>query len=444
MKFLFISRFASSLDLAYRVLMDGNKVKFFVDDDDELETGIGIVDRIGWKHKLNPKTGKMDDYEKIPKGYEPFVSWADVVIVDFVGYGSLSDDLRKRGKKVFGGSLFTDRMENERRLGMETAEGAGIAVPPHFEFSSLKDAVNFVKSNPDRYVLKPDGQQEKNLLFVGKDESGEDLIAYAEGYLKNNPNKIEKSEFTLEKFVDGVEVAVSAFCDGKHLMNTKNVNFEHKKQLAGNLGCSTGETGTTMFDRSNPQKLFDLTLNKIEKVLVRENYRGWLDVNLKVNEQGAWFIEWTSRLGYPQALILDEVMGDTWSKTFFDVASGAMADWKTTPEWHCGIVVFSEGFPFWQAYQRIGVDREVEGINAQTIKYVKMGELYRKNDKFLTTGCNGETVVVTATGKTAREASENAQARIKKINFPALGYRNDIGYKNDEDFQKLKSLGLLT
>jgi phosphoribosylamine--glycine ligase len=441
-KFLFISTYASSLDIAFRLLQENHQVKFWVKDEDEQDTGDGFVDKVPYKTEKLPN-GK-EKQTAIPDAYKKFIPWADYIVIDFVGFGTLADDLRKQGKKVFGGSKYTDDLENDRLFGMTEAEKYGLLVPPHFEFTSLDDGINFVRSNTNAYALKPNGQQEKNLCFVGKEKSGEDLIGYMEGYKKNNAKKLEKAEFTLQEVVKGVEVAVSAYCDGKHLMNTKNVNFEHKKLLAGGLGVNCGETGTILMNRKGPQKLFQETLDKMENVLVKANYHGWIDINTICNEQGVWFLEFTSRWGYPQALILDECMDSDWAVDIMNVSNGTMDDWKVKEDIHAGIVVYSEGFPYWQAYEKLGIDREVEGINSETIQHIKLCEVFRKDGKILTTGSNGETVVATAIGKTAKEASDNAQEWAKKIEFPSKGWRVDIGAKTDEDILKLIKMGLLT
>ena len=67
-----------------------------------------------------------------------------------------------------------------------------------------------------------------------------------------------------------MEVAVGAFFNGSEFVYPINVNFEHKKLFPGNLGPATGEMGTSMF-WSRPNKIFNLTLKKMEEILKKEH-----------------------------------------------------------------------------------------------------------------------------------------------------------------------------
>lgn len=249
MKFLFVSPEALSLDLAYTILQEGNEVKFCVQSATEKDVGDGFVD-------------KVDEWE-------PHVDWADVIVFDDLGFGRIADKLRSEGKKVVGGSSYTDRLENEREFGQQELEKAGVSVLQSWNFSDFEEAVKFVHENPGRYVIKPSGkaQNEKELLFVGQEADGNDVINVLARYKKRWSNKIRI--FQLQKFSSGVEVAVGAFFNGKEFAHPINTNFEHKRLFPDNIGPSTGEMGCyddkTEVLTDNGWKLFkDLTYdNKI-------------------------------------------------------------------------------------------------------------------------------------------------------------------------------------
>ncbi|TMH19168.1 MAG: hypothetical protein E6H70_04135 [Betaproteobacteria bacterium] len=68
----------------------------------------------------------------------------------------------------------------------------------------------------------------------------------------------------------------------------------------------TGEIGTTMF-WSEPTRLFNATLKKMETRLREERYVGYIDVNCMVNSNGVYPLEFTSRFGYPTISIQPHV-----------------------------------------------------------------------------------------------------------------------------------------
>ena len=103
MKFLFISLEALSIDLAYVIRQEGNDVKFFTQNATEKDVGDGFVDKID--------------------SWEDQVDWADLVVFDDIGFGKIAEKLRAEGKKVVGGSLYTDKLENEREYGSKSLQG---------------------------------------------------------------------------------------------------------------------------------------------------------------------------------------------------------------------------------------------------------------------------------------------------------------------------------
>jgi phosphoribosylamine-glycine ligase len=223
MKFLFVSPEALSLDLAYRVQQENNEVKFFVQSDTEKDVGDGFVEKVAT--------------------WDNLVDWADVIVFDDIGFGKTADKLRAEGKRVVGGSSYTDRLENEREFGQQELAKAGVSVLPNWNFSDFDEAIKFVQGNPQRYVIKPSGkaQNEKELLFVGQEEDGNDVIDVLAHYKKNWSNKIRI--FQIQKYASGVEVGVGAFFNGKDFANPININFEHKRLFPGEIGPSTGEMG---------------------------------------------------------------------------------------------------------------------------------------------------------------------------------------------------------
>ena len=65
--------------------------------------------------------------------------------------------------------------------------------------------------------------------------------------------------------------------------------------------------GTTMF-WSEPTRIFNATLKKMEPKLREEHYVGYIDVNCMVNSNGIYPLEFTARFGYPTISIQQEGM----------------------------------------------------------------------------------------------------------------------------------------
>ena len=184
-----------------------------------------------------------DGFVEKVDAWEPLKDWAEVIVFDDIGFGELAEKLRAEGKAVVGGSAYTDRLENDREFGQTELRESGVDTLHSWNFTSFDEAIDFVKKNPDRYVIKPSGnaQNEKELLFVGQEEDGKDVEQVLVHYKLKWSNKIKF--FQIQKYETGVEVAVGAFFNGKDFVYPININFEHKRLFPKNIGPSTGEMG---------------------------------------------------------------------------------------------------------------------------------------------------------------------------------------------------------
>jgi phosphoribosylamine-glycine ligase len=223
MKFLFVTNESLSADLAWQLKKEGHEVKMYCHGQGEKDVGLGFFDKV--------------------EEWEPLKDWADIIIFDDVGFGNKAEQLRGEGKFVVGGSPYTDKLEFDREYGQSELKASGVDVLPSRDFTSFDEAIEFVQKNPDRYVLKPSGkaQNEKELLFVGQEADGKDILQILEHYKTNWSKKIK--EFQMQKYAEGVEIAVGAFFNGKDFVMPFCVNFEHKRLFPGELGPSTGEMG---------------------------------------------------------------------------------------------------------------------------------------------------------------------------------------------------------
>ena len=421
--FLFFSYDGLIGDIAWQVVKEGHNVKYFIEAKDEKEVTDGFVE-------------KINDFEKE-------VGWADIIIFDDVlGQGKMAQKLRKQGKLVIGGTAYCDMLEDDRTFGQEELRKYGVSIIPYQNFSSFDEAIEFVKKNPGRYVLKPslEAQNIKGLLYIGEEEDGKDLLQVLGDYKKAWEKKIPS--FQLQKRITGVEVAVGGFFNGKEFAYPINVNFEHKKLFPGNLGPSTGEMGTLMF-WSAPNKIFNQTLKKMEPKLAEEGYVGYIDINCIVNNNGIYPLEWTARFGYPTINIQQEGIMMPISDFFYELAKGELKQFKTRTGFQIGLRLVVPPFPFddpetFQVKSKDSViifNKPPEGVHIEDVKMV--------NDEWIVTGTTGAVLVVCGLGTTVKQAQAQMYGRVKNIIIPHMYYRTDIGDRWFEDGDRLHSWGYL-
>ena len=422
-KILLVSKYGETLDIANTMQEEGHSIKFFIEEKGCKEIGYGFCP-------------KVTDWKK-------HIDWADLIIFDYSGYGKICEELRAKGKLVVGGSIYTDLLELDRNFGHQQLKAHKIKVLPSFEFKSFQDAIAFIEKNPDAYVIKPSGetQEFKQLLFVGSDDEGIDVIRVLKAYEKSWGNNF--GDFQLQKKVKGVEISISGFFNGKEFLKPLNVTFEHKKLFPKELGVSTGEMGSSMF-WTNESPIFDATLKKFESTLAKSNFIGHLDLNCIVNGNGIYPLEFTPRFGYPQILIQRAGINEPMGELFYKLAKGEKFQLKVKKGFQVGVFIVVPPFPFEdkKTFRLFSKDAVViikkdkkEGIHPMHLKKI--------NNEWLITGDTGIALLVTGTGITMKDAQRNMYNRVQNVIVNNSYYRTDIGDRWQEDSDKLWSWGLL-
>ncbi|MDP2925169.1 MAG: phosphoribosylglycinamide synthetase C domain-containing protein [Nanoarchaeota archaeon] len=423
-KFLFVSDESLSGDLAWQIKKEGNEVKVYIGDEGDRDVYDGFLD-------------KVDDWKK-------FIDWADVIVFDDIGFGKIADNLRAQGKLVVGGSAYTDKLEEDREFGQVEMKKVGMLILPHWDFNDFDSAINFIKTNPGRYVFKPSGNtpsDQKGILFLGQEDDGKDLIEILEQNKKTWAKKIKR--FQLQKMAVGVEVAVGAFFNGEDFIYPISVNFEHKKLFPGDIGPYTGEMGTLNYF-SPPNEIFRNTLLKMKEDLSKSGYVGVIDINCIANAKGIYPLEFTCRFGYPTISIFMEGIINEWGDFFYKLTKKESVELKTKKGFQIGVIVVVPPFPFDDKKESFIYKDLSILFRKPNFEGVHLGDVKLVNDIWVVAGDSGYVLVVTGSGLTVEEARKQAYKRVKNVMLQNMYYRTDIGTRwllGDSD--KLQTWGYL-
>lgn len=422
MKLLFISRWGLIHDLAWAVLKEGHEVRYAILSKSDREVGDGFVEKV--------------------ESWEDHKDWADVLVFDDSDFGEICEKLRKEGKAVIGGTKYADKLEFDRDFGTEEMKAAGLRTIPSWDFTTFDDAIQFVRENPGRYVVKPNGkaQNEKVLSYVAQEEDGRDMVTMLEHYKKGWATKLKS--FQIQKYVAGVEVAVGAFYNGKEFVLPACINFEHKRMMNDDIGPSTGEMGTSCF-WSGEIALYRETLAKMRERIA--GYVGYFDINCIANAHGIWPLEFTPRFGYPTINLQIEGVLSKWGEFLAAQAKGESFALRTKKGFQVAVVIAVPPFPFVDpdAFRKFSEDAAVlfrrslpEGIHPCDIK--------RLGEEWFLTGNSGYAMVITGSGSTMDDARREAYNRVKGIHVPNMFYRTDIGDRWYRDGDLLQTWGYLS
>ena len=360
---------------------------------------------------------------------EPVVDWREhlgwlgtdgVVLCEGVEQGGLQDRLRADGYRVVGGSALGDRLEGDRAYGQAVLAGAGLPTAWNQGFGTAAEAQGWLAAHPGAYVLKYDDGA--HATFVGDHPDGADL-AFMLGRTEHDGRVL-----LMEK-LRGVEVGIGAYFDGHRFLQPACIDFEHKRFFPGDMGEMTGEMGT-LASYEGAERLFAATLGRVAPLLAGAGHVGYVNLNLIVNERGAFPLEFTCRFGNPGFAVLAAMQADGWGDLLDRMARGAGGRFATVPGWAVAVVLTVPPFPAFTGEADPASDpplffvREPEGAEQQHYHYVDMR---RQGGQSFVHRRSGHAMIVTGTGPDAPAAKAAANARAANVVAPELRWRNDIG-----------------
>jgi len=420
--------------MAIRLKKEGHSVRVFVADENQRQNLEGLVEKTDdWKNELD------------------WVGKGGLIIFDTIGYGKEQDDLREKGFSVVGGSAVGDKLENSRQFGQKILSLYGINTVPSVNFCNVEEAIEFVKKNKGPWVIKQNGHVDKTFNYVGHSEDNRDVESVLKSYFKNNQK--DCNSIDLQKRIDGIEIGVGRYFNGTDWVGPIEMNVEHKNLCNGGLGPKTYEMGTLMwYDSNENNRFFKELLDKIKPVLIDGNFRGDIDINCIVNEEGIFPLEFTARFGFPALQLQSELHESPWGEFLKAVADGKPYDLKYKSGY--GIVVLVAAPPF--PYEAVGEKNSSLGMEVcftddfteEDFSNVHLGEVsLRKEDGrdiYYISSQSGFVLHVTGSGRTIEEARSATCDRVKKIIIPKMFYRTDIGVKFlEEEKAKLEKWGWL-
>lgn len=430
MRFLGVTETCDLGALYLRLSEEGHEVRVSIDEPLAQGTMAGMVPRTAdWRSELDWVRAAGPD---------------GVILFEAVseGLGALQDELRRDGFQVVGGSAYGDRLENDRAFAQALLAELGFPAGHVWEFTDGAAADAFLAANPRRYVLKFSGPANHG-NYVGQLPDGRDVRAVLKARM--NERQGEQGSFILMEHVEGIEMGVGAYFDGRRFLTPACLDWEHKRFFAGDLGELTGEMGTVAtFDRSG--RFFDRTLKRMEPYLEAAGHVGYVNINTIVNEAGIWPLEFTSRFGYPGFAILEPLQETGWGELFAMMVGRSPPAFTARSGFSVGIVVTTPPFPYSreEIAEPVGLPVLVDAVSEEDRRHIHYGEVGLEDGQLVTSGLYGWTLVVTGTGETIDAARAQAYARVRRVTIPNMRYRLDIGDKLIErDFKTLERLGLL-
>jgi len=392
-------------DIYLALLREGHEVRVHAEEAAEHRAFLGLLDFVpDWWAELD------------------WVGRDGVIFFERIGRGAVQDALRAEGYRVVGGSAFGDRLEEDRAFGQAVLREIGLPIAESTSFAHPSLALEWLARHPGRHVLKHDDVH--RTTFVGDHPRGDDVAFML--------RRAGEGRVLLMERLEGVEVGVGAYFDGKAFLRPACIDFEHKRFFPGEMGEMTGEMGTlASYDGSEP--LFAATLDRVAPRLAAAGHVGYVNLNTIVNERGVWPLEFTCRFGNPGFAVLAALQPDGWGDLLARVAAGpgdAPRRFAARPGWSVAIVLTVPPFPDHTTTSAPEDDPPIFFLDppegAELDRY-HLVDARREGGQLLARRRSGHPMIVTGTGPTVEAAQEAARARARNVVVPELRWRADIG-----------------
>lgn len=238
-------------------------------------------------------------------------------------------------------------------------------------------------------------------------------------------NIFYNKDIIIEDKIDGEEVSVMGFCNGKDIVLMPQ-SQDHKRIYDNDNGPNTGGMGA--YAPANVLDQFELeeVRQHMLKVVKALNYVGVLYAGLmKTPNNEIYFLEFNCRFGDPEAQVLLELLDTDLYTIMNDCVNGNDMNikWKSG---YCGNVVLSHAlYPHNQSHELLSIqnihkcDKGIKLYWGNVMEYDK--ELY-------TTGKRVGSMVYYSE-HSLRDSFEKIYNNIHKITYPDMYYRRDIGIK---------------
>ena len=362
------------------------------------------------------------------------IDFAVVAPDDPLALGAV-DALEAAGVPSFGPTKAAARIEASKVFAKELMQKYGIPTAKCKVFTDADSAKDYLKSAPMPAVIKADG------LALGKGviiaQNLDEANAAITDMMENKVFGDSGSRVVIEEFLEGPEVSVLAFTDGKTVKPMVS-SMDHKRALDGDQGLNTGGMGTIAPNPYYTKDVADRCMSRIFlptiRAMEREGcpFKGCLYFGLMITKDGPKVIEDNCRFGDPETQVVLPLLKSDLLTIMQATRDGTLADCPVefSDGSACCVIMVSKGYP--QKYEK-GFPITLTPDTDEITTYVAGAKL-SENGGLLTSG--GRVLGVTAIADTLKEAIAKAYAAVENTHFDNAFYRRDIGQRAMEAADK--------
>ena len=396
------------------------------------------------KLKENPKAeqifalpgngGIAGDAVCVPIGAKDIPAIVDFALREKIDYAVVTPDdplvlgcvdaLEEKGIPCFGPRANAAIIEGSKVFAKGLMKKYGIPTARFETFERLEDALRYLETAPLPTVIKADGLAlgKGVLIAQTRDEARQAVTDMMQG------GKFGKSgeHVVIEEFLEGPEVSVLAFTDGRTIVPMVS-SMDHKRAQDGDQGLNTGGMGTVA---PNPYYTPQVAQACMEQIFLPtvaamnaegRPFKGCLYFGLMLTRDGPKVIEYNCRFGDPETQVVLPLLESDLLEIMQAVTEERLSEVpvRFSQKNACCVILASRGYPL--SYEK-GYPLQIpEEIRDQV--FVAGAAL--KDGQLVTAG--GRVVGCTAVADSLPQAIAEAYRLAEQVSFENRFYRRDIG-----------------
>jgi len=412
---------------------------------------------LAWKLSQSPRVAEVKvapgnagmEFETIPLAVadqDGLVARARAENLDLVVIGpedplaaGLADKMAVAGLKVFGPWASAARLESSKVFAKRFMARHGVPTAAFRVFSSSAEACAYLEEKPEGpVVVKASGLAAGKGVIVAVDRA--EAAGAVRAILERGRFGEAGREVVIEDFIEGEEVSVLAFTDGRTIKPMPAVQ-DHKRLGEGDTGPNTGGMGAY-----SPVAVYTPQVAaRVEETIIRPtlaglaadglDFRGCLYFGLMLPAPGSPYdgpqvVEYNARFGDPETQVLMPLLKSDLADILFRCVEGRLAE--AVIEWReesCACVVIASGGYPGEYRTGLVVTENVPAPLGASLAF-HAGTALNEARQVVTAG--GRVMSIAARALSLEKALARVYERVRTVHFDGAWFRRDIGYRELE------------
>ena len=338
----------------------------------------------------------------------------------------LVDLLTEKGIPCFGPNKKAAIIEGSKAFSKELMQKYSIPTAEYKVFDNINLALDYVETCDIPVVIKADGLAlGKGVIIAETREQAKNAVV---SMMKDKAFGKSGDKIVIEEFLEGPEVSVLAFTDGKTIVPMVS-SMDHKRIGDFDTGLNTGGMGTVApnpyytkdVEKICMEQIFIPTINAMKKE--GRTFKGCLYFGLMITKKGPKVIEYNCRFGDPETQVVLPLLKTDLLSIMQAVSSENLSDINVefSDQSAVCVIMASKGYPMsYEKGYEINIPKELNDK-------VFVAGAVKKDGKLLTSG--GRVLGVTEIAHDLKTAIKKSYNSVQKITFNGAYFRKDIGAK---------------